>query len=115
MDKMFEEIAIDYRLKFVEACDTIKRNDIEIAKLKDKLHRRNMQIKDLKAQLNCLTPKAKQQVKEYSRSKITDEVKSSEFGCHNCLWLGIECKGYEKYEPKEVNGKASCKGYTYYD
>ncbi len=33
---------------------------------KDKLHRRNMQIKDLKAKLACLTPEAQKQVKEYS-------------------------------------------------
>ncbi len=47
--------------------------------------------------------------------EVPKEVKSSQFGCPNCLWAGIECKQGSKYTEKINNGKKSCAYYTYYD
>lgn len=45
-----------------------------------------------------------------------ETVKSSEFGCRNCLWVGIECKDYRKFDPIIIDDHIpSCDGYTYYD
>ncbi len=44
-----------------------------------------------------------------------DNVRSSEFGCRNCLWCSIECTQLSKFEPKVTNNVPSCKAYTYYD
>jgi hypothetical protein len=46
---------------------------------------------------------------------VPDKVKSSEFGCRNCLWQSIECKQGSMYQPHTAQNKPSCKGYTYYD
>jgi hypothetical protein len=47
---------------------------------------------------------------------VPDKVKSSEFGCRNCLWHCIECKQGSMYKPQTtLRGKFSCKGYAYYD
>ena len=52
-------------------------------------------------------------------SKAPPEVRSSNFGCMNCLWASAECRKGSKYQPKTVKmgGKVipSCKAYTYYD
>lgn len=44
-------------------------------------------------------------------------VKDSDFGCQNCLWVGIECKHAERFIPKiTYDGKnATCEAYVYYD
>ena len=39
-------------------------------------------------------------------------VKSSEFGCRNCLWAGAECVDGARYAFKAGD---SCQGYSYYD
>jgi len=39
-------------------------------------------------------------------------VKTSEYGCRNCLWAFCECQNGSKYVPKGADG---CAGYTYYD
>ena len=44
-----------------------------------------------------------------------ENIKGSTFGCRNCLWAGIECKGQEKFIPKIANGLPSCNAYTYCD
>ena len=41
-------------------------------------------------------------------------VKSSEFGCRNCLWEYIECIDGSKYDPKAATNNA-CARYNYYD
>lgn len=47
---------------------------------------------------------------------VPPEVRRSTFGCTNCLWASIECKGGSKYVPApDFNGHATCDGYTYYD
>ena len=47
------------------------------------------------------------------------EVRSSEFGCRNCLWSGVECCHGERYAPRTVTSgrrrHPSCGGYNYYD
>lgn len=49
-------------------------------------------------------------------NKAPETVKTAEFGCRNCLWNCIECKGGEKYEAHTTySGEESCKGYTYFD
>jgi hypothetical protein len=43
-------------------------------------------------------------------------VKSSDYGCKNCLWASCECTKMSKYQPEKTRGGGiSCKGYTYYD
>lgn len=46
---------------------------------------------------------------------VPAEVKSSKFGCRNCLYSGCECTGGSKYAPAEVDGIPSCKCYVYCD
>ena len=47
---------------------------------------------------------------------VPPEVRSSEFGCRNCLWYCIECSGGSNYQPAEMyEGRPSCGNYTYYD
>ena len=44
-----------------------------------------------------------------------DKCKDSEAGCRNCLWRGIECKGYAKFGPKiTTNNQPSCTSYYRY-
>ena len=52
-----------------------------------------------------------------TEKEITLEmVKSSEFGCCNCLWLGVECIEGTKFQPRiSITGQPSCKAYTYCD
>ena len=43
-------------------------------------------------------------------------VKNSEYGCRNCLYNSIECTNASNFNPSvSHDGKATCKGYTYYD
>jgi len=42
---------------------------------------------------------------------VPDEVRSSTFGCGNCLWQSCECKSGSMYKPKDKG----CESYTYYD
>ena len=46
---------------------------------------------------------------------VPDKVKSSTFGCTNCLWHSVECKQGSMYQPHTAQNKPSCKAYTYYD
>jgi len=55
--------------------------------------------------------------------ELPAEVKSSMFGCQNCLHASIECRLGSWYEPHTVRSRgggrkerdfASCKNYTYY-
>jgi len=56
------------------------------------------------------------EMKKLAVTEVTKEnVKGSRFGCANCLWASIECKGQEKFAPKVYNGVATCERYTYYD
>lgn len=43
------------------------------------------------------------------------EVKSSKFGCRNCLYAGCECERGSWYVPSDVDGVPSCKRYCYFD
>ncbi len=45
--------------------------------------------------------------------EVPQEVKSSVFGCRNCLWSSIECKRGSMYNTE--GKKVDCQGYTYYD
>jgi hypothetical protein len=47
--------------------------------------------------------------------EVPQEVKTSTFGCVNCLWSGVECKQGSKYNEEFKNGKKFCAAYTYYD
>lgn len=44
--------------------------------------------------------------------EVPKEVQNSEFGCRNCLWLCVECKGGSKYNEC---GHGPCMAYAYYD
>lgn len=44
--------------------------------------------------------------------EVPASVKSSQFGCRNCLWNCVECKNGSKYSPT-LSG--NCEAYTYYD
>jgi hypothetical protein len=46
---------------------------------------------------------------------VPAEVKSSEFGCRNCLYYGCECTGGSRYVPAYVDGVPSCRSYVYFD
>ena len=50
-----------------------------------------------------------------TKKEVPEEVKSSEFGCVNCLWASIECKQGSKYREVIKKGKPCCDAYTYYD
>ncbi|MBF0554279.1 MAG: hypothetical protein HQK96_06910 [Nitrospirae bacterium] len=57
---------------------------------------------------------------ESPKARVTEStlenIKSSIYGCMNCLWAGCECKNQSKFQAeKTVQGKATCKGFTYYD
>jgi hypothetical protein len=59
-------------------------------------------------------------VKAIDNHKAPKKVRSSPFGCVNCLWAGSECSFGSKYEASEKvsygrKQVATCKGYTYYD
>lgn len=41
---------------------------------------------------------------------VPESVKTSEFGCPNCLWNGCECKLGCEYVP---DGKGGCESYVY--
>lgn len=43
-------------------------------------------------------------------------VKSSVYGCRNCLWNSCECSQASKFAPAiAFDGKPTCKAYAYYD
>ena len=47
---------------------------------------------------------------------VPAEVKSSEYGCRNCLWCSCECKNGSKYSPRLIDDKIpSCSAYVFYD
>lgn len=48
------------------------------------------------------------------QKEVPKEVRSSQFGCPNCLWCGIECQKGSKYIQRTDTDK-SCKSYTFYD
>jgi hypothetical protein len=48
-------------------------------------------------------------------TKVPDAVKSSTFGCRNCLWSGSECTRGSLYQPHMADNVPSCKAYAYYD
>jgi len=55
-----------------------------------------------------------------SDHKAPDAVRSSVFGCRNCLWASCECSFGSKYipaEPVKTGQKTvqTCGCYTYYD
>jgi len=43
------------------------------------------------------------------------DVKSSKFGCRNCLYSGCECTGGSWYIQADVDGVPSCKRYVYFN
>ena len=43
---------------------------------------------------------------------VPSEVRISQFGCINCLWLSCECNSGSMYKP---NKERECQAYTYYD
>jgi len=45
--------------------------------------------------------------------EVPSEVKSSLFGCNNCLYAGGECENGSLYAPHMVNGTPSCERYAY--
>ena len=47
-------------------------------------------------------------------NRAPHQVRNSEFGCRNCLWCSIECKGGSKYKPK-TDTNPECDAYVYYD
>jgi hypothetical protein len=48
--------------------------------------------------------------------EVPAEVRSSEFGCCNCLWYCIECNGGSRYQAAEMyEGHPTCGNYTFYD
>ena len=73
----------------------------------------------------CKTPGKKIRSKGKSRKEsiVTEaappEVRSSQFGCRNCLWASAECRNGSMYQPETVKMGSktypSCKAYTYYD
>ena len=50
------------------------------------------------------------------RAKIPEDVLYSDYGCLNCLWADVECKGGSKYAPEVVGTRLShCFNYVYFD
>ena len=45
--------------------------------------------------------------------EVPVSVKTSDYGCNNCLWAGIECKAGSMY--KAGTPSRPCAGYTYCD
>ena len=45
---------------------------------------------------------------------VPPKVRSSRFGCLNCLWFSCECQAGSMYKPKAEND-IECRGYNYYD
>ena len=53
---------------------------------------------------------------EKERVKVPQSVRESDFGCHNCLWAGVECKNGSKYVPSmPIYDEPSCDAYVYCD
>jgi len=48
---------------------------------------------------------------DYIKNDVPSTIKNGVYGCRNCLWAGVECKGGSKYQPV-CHG---CVSYTYYD
>ena len=48
------------------------------------------------------------------KNNVPDNVRSSKFGCVNCLWASCECKQGSMFK-NEKAGFAECSNYTYYD
>ena len=48
---------------------------------------------------------------------VPECVRTSDFGCPNCLWAGVECKRGELYRPAitRTTGEPSCMSYAYCD
>jgi len=71
-----------------------------------------------KEDINKYATEAEKKILEDSnefQSKAPKEVRSSQYGCRNCLWAGVECKQGSMYIPYVSDGRPSCKNYTYYD
>ena len=58
----------------------------------------------------------------YRARVVPESVQHSDFGCANCLWAGVECKGGELYTPAEHEHDTSrrpavpsCGAYVYCD
>lgn len=47
-------------------------------------------------------------------SAAPEEVRSSKFGCMNCLWSCVECQHGSMYKAQSEQD-TECKAYTYYD
>jgi len=47
--------------------------------------------------------------------EVPQEVRTSTFGCINCLWASCECKQGSNYKEELEKGKKYCASYTYYD
>ena len=61
----------------------------------------NEKVKDWQYRVKIaanLTPRMRKP-KDITTIKLED-VKGSDCGCCNCLWASIECKNYEKFQPK---------------
>lgn len=61
---------------------------------------------------------AKQLVKESKMlvPPTLTEVKTSVFGCINCLWNCVECNHANKFSPEWTkDGVGTCKAYAYFD
>jgi hypothetical protein len=53
-----------------------------------------------------------------TEKQVPEEVKTSDFGCVNCLWYCVECRNGSKYQPAQSRIKPeipSCADYVYYD
>lgn len=56
-------------------------------------------------------------LKEKPAREVPAAVKSSLFGCMNCLWASIECKNGSNYveTKRKAFGNPTCEGYTDFD
>ena len=47
---------------------------------------------------------------------VPPEVKSSEYGCRNCLWFCLECLGGSSFQAAPLwEGHPTCANYMFYD
>ena len=84
--------------------------------------REGISIKDAHARVigaSCAGHKTLELLRDMIHSAPA-KVRSSQFGCMNCLWASSECSfgsSYIETEPVELGRKkvATCKSYTYYD
>jgi len=53
--------------------------------------------------------------KGMSIRNVPECVRFGEFGCVNCLWSCIECKGGSKYRPSDKHSGTSCENYCWND